>query len=251
MFTSPLQAADLPLESLVLPPGFSISVYVEVKNARQMTLGKNGTVYVGSRRRGNGQIYALLNPDHKPTADKVVIIDSGLTLPSGVTYRDGDLYVGAVGDLYRYKNIDQTFDQNPDPELLSDKFPDKRHHGWKFIKFGPDGKLYIPVGAPCNICLSKDPMFGTITRMDVDSADRNIEIVARGIRNSVGFDWHPKTGELWFTDNGGDSLGDNIPADELNHITKENQHSGTRPLKVTNQIGGGQDQRKRLACILR
>lgn len=224
VFTMAVQAKDLSLEKLVLPPGFSISVYAEVKNARQMTLGKNGTVYVGSRRQG--QVYALLNPDNKPAAEKVVVIDSGLTMPSGVTYRDGDLYVADIGNLYRYKDIDNNYDKNPEPELLSDKFPDKSHHGWKFIKFGPDGHLYIPVGAPCNICFSEDPVFGTITRMDVDSADRTIEIYARGVRNTVGFDWHPDTGNLWFTDNGGDGLGDNIPADELNRVTKNGQHFG-------------------------
>lgn len=222
--STPLLAADLPLEKLILPPGFSISVYAEVKNARQMTLGNNGTVYVGSRRAG--QVYALLNPHNKPAAEKVVVIDRGLTMPSGVTYRGGDLYVADIGNLYRYQDIDKNYDQNPEPELLSDKFPDKTHHGWKFIKFGPDGLLYIPVGGPCNICFSENPIFATITRMDVDSADRAIEIYVGGVRNSVGFDWHPDTGELWFTDNGGDGLGDDFPADELNRVTRKGQHFG-------------------------
>lgn len=229
LFWAPvLWAAELPLDKLVLPPGFSINVYADVKHARQMTLGKNGTVYVGSMhfRGGDGEIFALLNPDNKPAAEKVVVINKGLVMPSGVAYRDGDLYVGAVRHLYRYKNIDSTYGTNPTPEILSDKFPDKSHHGWKFINFGPDGLLYVPVGAPCNICLSEEAIFGTITRLDVDSKDRKIEIFAEGIRNSVGFDWHPKTGKLWFTDNGGDSLGDNIPADELNRVTEKGQHFG-------------------------
>lgn len=222
--TSPLQAADLTLDKLTLPPGFAISVYAEVKNARQMVLGDKGTVYVGSRRAG--QVYALLNPQNKPAAEKVVVLDSGLTMPSGVAYRGGDLYVGDIGNLYRYKDIDRNFDKNPEPELLSDQFPTKKHHGWKFIKFGPDGLLYIPVGGPCNICLSEDPVFASITRMDVDSADLTAEIYAHGVRNTVGFDWHPETKNLWFTDNGGDGLGDEIPADELNHVTSKGQHFG-------------------------
>lgn len=221
---STASAADVPLEHLDMPPGFSISVYAEVKNARQMSLGQNGTVYVGSRRAG--QVYALLNPGRKAAAEKVVVIDRDLAMPSGVTYHNGDLYVAAVGDLYRYKDIDTTYDQSPKRELVTDKFPNKRHHGWKFIKFGPDGKLYVPVGAPCNICESTDPVFATLTRLNVNDSDPVIEIYARGVRNSVGFDWHPETGDLWFTDNGGDGLGDMIPADELNHISAADQHFG-------------------------
>ncbi|PHZ86424.1 PQQ-dependent sugar dehydrogenase [Paremcibacter congregatus] len=224
LFGGASHAADLPLDKLRLPPGFSISIYAEVDNARQMAMGKDGTVYVGSRRAG--KVYALLNPGHAPAAQQVVVLDQGLSMPSGVAYRDGDLYVADIDRLYRYPAIARTLDNSPRRELATDQFPDKTHHGWKFIKFGPDGKLYVPVGAPCNICLSDDPIFATITRLDVSAAQPAPEIYVKGVRNSVGFDWHPGTGDLWFTDNGGDGLGDEVPADELNHVIRKNQHFG-------------------------
>ena len=219
-----LGAKTLPLQKLNLPAGFEIAIYAEVPGARQMTHGGQGIIYVGSRRQG--KVHAVVEKDGDYKADEVFVIAKNLKLPSGVAYRNGDLFVGAVNRILRYDDIDKALDQPPAPEIVTDKLPNKTHHGWKFIAFGPDGLLYIPVGAPCNICLSKNPQFASILRMDVDLRHSKLEIYARGIRNSVGFDWHPSTHELWFTDNGRDSLGDEQPPCELNRVTKQGQHFG-------------------------
>lgn len=218
-----LFAIDLPVHILSLPKGFSIAIYAYVPEARQMALGDNGTVYVGGFR--NGSIYAVLNPEKKPVADEVVVINKDLRLPSGVAYRDGDLYVGAINRILRYPDIASNLRLNPEPEVVTDSLPSETHHGWKFIRFGPDGNLYIPVGAPCNVCLKENPQFGSILRMDLTTPNTP-EVFASGVRNSVGFDWHPLTGELWFTDNGRDLMGDDIPPCELNHAPRKGMHFG-------------------------
>ena len=215
-------AKDLPLETLTLPEGFEISIFAEVENARQLARGDDGTIYVGSRRAG--KVHAVRDNDGDYRADKVYLIDESLTMPSGVTFHDGDLFVGAVDRILRYPNIAAKLNSPPEPEVLIDNLPDEKHHGWKFIDFGPDNYLYVPVGAPCNICLSEDERFASILKIDIK--EPTAEIYARGIRNTVGFDWHPTTGELWFTDNGRDMLGDDIPPCELNRISAENQHFG-------------------------
>jgi len=217
------QAKSLPLGKLNLPDGFVIEKYAEVKNARQMTHGGDGVIYVGTRKEGD--VYAVVDSDSDGKADAVHLIDKGLNMPSGLTYKDGDLYVGAVSEILVYKNIDSRLKNPPKPVVLTDQLPDKRHHGWKYLGFGPDGKLYIPVGAPCNICLSANPQFAAILRMDVTKPEQ-LEIYASGIRNTVGFDWHPATGELWFTDNGRDMMGDDLPPGELNKISMQGQHFG-------------------------
>jgi len=209
----------LPLEEIRLPPGFAIEVYADgVGNARQMALSPKGILYVGSR--GEGKVYAV-------TKDrKVHVIASGLTLPSGLAWRDGALYVAAVSRVLRYDGIDGRIQDPPKPVVIADDFPTERHHGWKFIAFGPDGWLYVPVGAPCNICNEEKtrPIFATITRMKPDGSGR--EIFASGVRNTVGFDWHPQTRELWFTENGRDMLGNDRPPDELDHAPKKGLHFG-------------------------
>lgn len=215
-------AADLPLDRLSLPEGFAISVYAEVDNARQMSRSDGGVLYVGSRRAG--KVHAVIDSNGDHVGDRVILIDDNLNLPSGLTWHDGDLYVAAVSTIYRYRDIDQHLDDPPTPEIVTDDFPTDRHHGWKFIEFGPDGKLYVPVGAPCNICAPEEP-YATIVRMDVDNPGAR-EIVARGVRNSVGFDWDPATGDLWFTDNGRDHMGDYEPPCELNHVSEAGQHFG-------------------------
>ncbi len=209
--------AALPLSHLILPPGFQIELFARVPNARQMALGKH-TLFVGSMRVG--KVYAIpLTAPHTPR-----VIADGLEMPVGVAFRDGDLYVSAVSRIVRLRAIESHLKQPPRPEVVSRAYPGETHHGWKFIAFGPDGKLYVPVGAPCNICEPDPDRYATITRLDVASG--NIEIVARGVRNSVGFDWQPHSGELWFTDNGRDWLGDDAPPDELNRVSQPGQHFG-------------------------
>jgi glucose/arabinose dehydrogenase len=220
----PLCGLSLPLEKLNLPPGFSIGVFAEVDNARQMARGESGVIYVGSRRAG--KVYAVIDEDGDYRADRVITIDKNLNLPSGLAMKGKDLYVGAVNQILRYPGIDSKPDHPPEPEVVIDSLPDKRHHGWKFIAFGPDGYLYIPVGAPCNLCLSDDDRFASILRTNLSSTHPALEVFAEGIRNSVGFDWHPVTGELWFTDNGRDHMGDEIPPGELNHAPGAGLHFG-------------------------
>lgn len=216
---------SISLGYLETPAGFEVEVYADsVPNAREMAIGEEGIIYVGSRRLGS--VHAVVDRDHDFKADTVYKIDEDLRLPSGVAYKDGSLYVGAVSTIYRYDNIDENLETPPEPVVVTDDYPSEGHHGWKHLEFGPDGKLYVPVGAPCNICNKEDenPIFASITRINPDGTDR--EIIAHGIRNTVGFDWHPETGNLWFTDNGRDWLGDNIPPDELNELTEEEQHFG-------------------------
>ncbi|MBI5695011.1 MAG: sorbosone dehydrogenase family protein [Nitrospirae bacterium] len=210
------------LDSIKLPPGFQISVYTDkVPGARSMTLGADGTLFVGTR--DEGAVYAVLDKDKDGKADQVVTVARGLDEPNGVAYRGGSLYVAEISRILRYDDIERMLHNPGKPVVVYDKFPDKAHHGWKFIRFGPDGKLYVPVGAPCNSCDEGDP-FASITRMDPDGG--NFEIFARGIRNTVGFDWDPDTGELWFTDNGRDWLGDDLPPDELNRVPRPGMHFG-------------------------
>ena len=218
-----IYAKRLPLEKLNLPEGFVIEKYADVPNARQMNHGGDGVVYVGTRK--DGDVYAVVDENGDGKSDAVHLIDDNLNMPSGLAYKDGDLYVGAVSEILVYRNIDSQLQNPPKPEVLTDQLPDKRHHGWKYLGFGPDGKLYIPVGAPCNICLSDNPQFASILRMDINNPAQ-LESFASGIRNTVGFDWHPTTGELWFTDNGRDMMGDDLPPGELNKISKRGQHFG-------------------------
>ncbi|MDZ7743438.1 MAG: PQQ-dependent sugar dehydrogenase [Bacteroidota bacterium] len=205
------------LEKIKLPDGFAIEMYApDIPNARGMDLADDGTLFVGSRN--NGSIYAI-------TSDReVIVIDQGLEMPAGLDYYNGDLYVSAVSKIFKYPGIIENLEAPPKPIIIKDDFPRETWHGWKFIKFGPDGKLYVPVGAPCNVCLEENPIFSSITRINADGT--GMEIIAQGVRNTVGFDWNPETGDLWFTDNGRDNLGDNIPPDELNRLTEAGQHFG-------------------------
>jgi len=216
------QARELPLDLIQLPPGFRITLFADdVPNARAMALGARGTLFVGSRAAG--KVYALVDEDGDQRADRRHVIASGLEVPVGVAFHDGDLYVSALDRIVRLRDIESRLTDPPLPETVSAAFPAEAHHGWKFIAFGPDGRLYVPVGAPCNICDSGLP-YAAIHRMHPDGS--GLEPVAEGVRNTVGFDWHPQTGELWFTDNGRDWLGDDQPPDELNRLTETGQHFG-------------------------
>lgn len=206
-----------------LPPGFRIAVYAEeVPGARSMALGPRGTLFVGTR--GAGKVYAVVDRDGDRKADEVLTLAQGLNMPNGVAFHDNALYVAEVHRILRYDDPESRLLNPPAPVVVNDTFPRDRHHGWKFIRFGPDGKLYVPVGAPCNICESSDPRYASIMRMNPDGT--GIEIVARGVRNTVGFDWHPETKALWFTDNGRDWMGDDLPPDELNFAPRAGLHFG-------------------------
>ncbi|WP_339723511.1 sorbosone dehydrogenase family protein [Maribacter stanieri] len=219
-----LDSTDLALLDLNLPEGFQIEVYARgVDGARSMAMGDNGTLFVGTRTENN--VYAIQDTDGDFKADNIMVLDT-MEVPNGIAMRNGDLYVAQVGSLWKYPNIEEQLGGDLEKELIYDDFPTEFHHGWKYIAFGPDDKLYVPVGAPCNICnrTDEDERFATISRMDPDGSNR--EIYARGVRNSVGFTWHPDTKEMWFTDNGRDMLGDDIPPCELNKVTEVGQHFG-------------------------
>lgn len=213
----------LHLSKIKMPTGFKIDVYAEnVPNARSMALSPNGTLYVATRKEG--KVYAVLDRNKDNKGDEVITLAEGLFMPNGVAFRDGALYVAEVNRVLRYDGIERNLHRPPPPEVVNDRFPQDRHHGWKFIRFGPDGMLYVPVGAPCNVCEKKDERHATIMRMKPDGT--GLEIFAHGVRNTVGFDWHPKTKELWFTDNGRDWLSDDLPPDELNRASQNGMHFG-------------------------
>ena len=216
-------AGRLPLDRIKMPPGFSISVFSDqVPGARSMARSPKGILYVGTR--GEGKVYALVDGNGDGRADEVHTIASGLTSPNGVAWKDGALYVAEISRILRFDGIDGRLKDPPKPAVVTDAYPKDTHHGWKFIRFGPDGRLYVPVGAPCNICDPENPIYSTITRIDPKGGKP--EIFARGIRNTVGFDWHPKTRELWFTENGRDWMGDEGPPDELDHAPRAGLHFG-------------------------
>jgi glucose/arabinose dehydrogenase len=210
--------AAVQLERIKLPPGFEITLFARVEGARSMALGDKGTLFVGSQ--GN-KVFAVKHDGTKAT--EVMTIASGFNMPNGVAVRDGALFVAEVSRVWRYDAIESHLQTPPKPALVYDKFPTDRHHGWKFIRFGPDGWLYLQVGAPCNICEPPDP-YASIVRLKPDGSA--MEVFARGVRNSVGFDWDPRTKELWFTDNGRDMMGDDVPPDELNHAPRAGMHFG-------------------------
>jgi glucose/arabinose dehydrogenase len=216
--TPPIATAPdkLPVDKIKLPAGFKAEVWSSGHpGARTMVLGDKGTMFMGTRLIG--RVYAITNKDGKREA-KVLL--QGLTQPNGLAFKDGALYVFAINKVLRYDNIEDKLDNPGQPVELTEKYnlPDTIHHNWKYVAFGPDGKMYVQVGSNCNICETNPGIHGQIRRYDPDGS--NMEIVARGIRNTVGFDWHPQTKELWFTDNGRDWAGNDGPSDELNRVAK-------------------------------
>ncbi|MDC0186174.1 PQQ-dependent sugar dehydrogenase [Gammaproteobacteria bacterium] len=214
LFSTSIKAFDIP--DIKLPDGFHISVLTsETPDARSMALGNN-TLFVSTRREG--KIYAVTNYLDQP---KVTVIVDNLYMPNGIAFKNGDLYVAEIHRLLKFENIESNID-DAKYTIISDEFPTDQHHGWRYITFGPDEKLYIPIGSPCNYC--DEPDYGVITRVNKDGSNKTI--VARGMRNTVGITFHPKTNELWFTDNGRDMLGDDIPPGELNRVSYNGQHFG-------------------------
>lgn len=220
-------AADL--GTIRLPPGFRIAMYTDaVPAARSMVLGDDGTVFVGTfgqlTGQGNpGAVYAVRDTNSDGTADEVLTIIEGLNQPNGVAFHEGDLYVAEMQRVLRYDDIESRLTNPPEPVVIADGFLDAGNHQWRYIEFGPDGKLYMAVGSPFNVGEPEEG-YGSIIRMNPDGSGR--EVYARGVRNSVGLAFHPGNGQLWFTDNGRDMLGDNVPSDELNHATEAGQHFG-------------------------
>ena len=210
-----LAQAEIKLDQIKLPAGFKISVFAkDLKGARSMTWGDKGTLFVGTR--DEGIVYAI-----EPSR-KVTILAKKLNEPNGVAFKDGALYVAEIHRVLKFEAIESALKVDAPFKVIAE-YPKDGHHGWKFIAFGPDGKLYVPVGAPCNICESKDP-YASITTITSDGKNR--EVFARGVRNTVGFDWHPTTKELWFTDNGRDWVSDELPPDELNRAPQAGLHFG-------------------------
>lgn len=217
------------LNTVRMPAGFAIDIWAEgVQAARSMALGDNGTVFVGTfgllTGQGNvGKVFAVRDTNADGKADQVQTIAEGLNQPNGIAYRNGALYVAEMHRIVRYDDIEKRLTNPPAPVVIKDGFTNSGNHQWRYIAFGPDGKLYIALGAPCNVCKADEP-YSTIARMNPDGSA--FEIYARGVRNSVGLAFHPGNGQLWFTDNGRDVMGDNVPSDELNHVTQAGQHFG-------------------------
>jgi glucose/arabinose dehydrogenase len=212
----------LPLNRIKLPQGFKIDVFAEVEDARSIAISPSGTVFVGNK--DGDKVYAVKDEDGDFKADKKWVIASGMNMPNGVAFRDGDLYVAETTRILKFNDIESKLDNPGKPDTVYNKFPEQDGHQWKYIAFGPDGKLYVPVGAPCNICDPEEEIYASITRMNADGS--GLEVFAHGVRNTVGFTWHPDTKQLWFTDNGRDMLGDEIPNCELNVAPKKGMHFG-------------------------
>src|SRR5256885_13082127 len=209
------------LDKIKLLPGFEINLYAEVPNARSLCWGSKGTLFVGNM--GGGAVYGVVDSNKGGKADIVYKLASGLNTPCGGAFKDGSLYVAEISRIIRFDSIESNLKNPPSYKVVYDHLPSEKMHGWKFIAFGPDGKLYIPIGAPCNVCMP-DSIHACISRMNSDGTD--FEIYAKGIRNTVGITWSPDTRDLWFTDNGRDNLGDDIPNDELNVATQKGLHFG-------------------------
>jgi glucose/arabinose dehydrogenase len=210
------------IKQLHTPKGFSISVYADnVANARTLALAEEGVVFVGTRQEG--KVYALGDRDNNGIVEKHLIAE-GLNMPNGVAYKDGTLYVAEVHRIIAFENILANLDNPPKPRVIYGELPTDIHHGWKYLRFGPDSKLYSAVGAPCNICKPDKKIYSSLFRLNPDGT--GFEVIAQGIRNTVGFDWQPETNVLFFSDNGRDYLGEDVPPDELNEWSVPSDNFG-------------------------
>jgi len=215
----PTAADKLPVGKLKAPKGFKIEVYASgMANARSLALGDKGTVFVGSRLVD--KVYAIVDQGGKR---EVKVIASGLYRPNGVAFKNGSLYIMELSRLSKIDNIEDNLDNPPKPTVLVQDLPKDEAHGWKYLAIGPDDKAYFEIGSPCNICAPREG-YGTMRRVKLDGT--GMETIAYGIRNTVGFDWHPVSKELYFTDNGRDWFSEDFPNDELNRMTKVGQHFG-------------------------
>ena len=211
--------SEIPLNQIKLPKGFEISLWAEgVPNARSMAIGKKGTVFIGTRFVGN--VYAVVDRGGKR---EVKIIAKGLHRSNGVAFKDGALYVAELSRITRYDNIEDSLDNPPQPVVVFDALPKDEPHGWKFMSMGPDGWLYFNIGAPCNICV---PPYTHAQIARVHPEKRVLETYARGVRQSVGHAFHPVTKQLWFTSNGHDWMGDDLPNDTLHRASKMGENFG-------------------------
>ena len=212
-------AGDIPLAKLRLPPGFHVELWASgLADARSLTRGDRGTIFVGTRFAGN--VYAVVD---RGGTRVVHTIATGLHRPNGVAFKDGDLYVAEVSRIVRFARIEDRLETPPAPAVVFDQLPADEPHGWKSLSLGPDGRLYFGIGAPCNACV---PPYTHASIVRLDPATRVLETVALGVRNTLGMDWHPASGELYFTENGRDWMGNEQPEDELNHVPRAGLHFG-------------------------
>lgn len=230
-FPARAEVTDKDLAKIKLPPGFKIEVFAAAEGARSLSVADDGSVFIGSGGASGkvNRVYHAKDRNGDGKADVTDVFAEGLQSPNGVAFFKGDLYVAEIERIRKYPRALAVHKKKPDPVVIYDKFPKDRHHGWKYIAFGPDDKLYAPVGAPCNICDTDEKpatrgRYMRLFRMNPDGSQ--FEEYAAGIRNTVGFDWHPKTKELWFTDNGRDMMGNDVPPDELNRAPQKGMHFG-------------------------
>ncbi len=211
-----LGAQDVDLSKIMLPKGYKVEIYAaNVPGAREMAFAEDGTLFAGSVA---GKVYAI-RPDRS-----VVVVDDSLDMPAGLDYYQGDLYVAEISRILKYENILQEPHKSQRPVVINDNFPKERYNGLKFIRIGPDGKMYIPVGASCNACIPDNTWYARILRMSLDG--KELEYYAEGVRNAGGFDWNPVSGVLWFDENGRDDPGNDKHPDELNKAPVQGQHYG-------------------------
>ncbi|NNF96529.1 MAG: sorbosone dehydrogenase family protein, partial [Halobacteria archaeon] len=220
LYSVSASARDLPLHLIQLPAGFQISLYASVADARSLQMTPAGVLFVGTRTAG--KVYALADRAGDGRAEQRYVIAEDLVMPNGIAFANGSLYVAETHRLLRYDAILSRLANPPAPLVLRNDLPTKSHHGWRYLKLGPDNKLYLAIGAPCNICNRKG--YAQILRMNLDGG--NTEVYADGVRNSVGFDWQPVTKQMWFSDNGRDHMGDDLPPDELNQANRAGLHFG-------------------------